>query len=520
MDISVILTIVTLTLVTLIWKKRSVSNGKNSKAFTKDNGQVVMPRVKESYPIFGSAPYLDRERYDFTLLNWAEKLGPMYRVNIFHRTWVVITNYEEMNEMLVTKGHMFAGRDVQFKLSSVTYGKKDVIHGNPTMSHWAPLRKAAHRGIRHYGNGMARLEGTLSEIASEFVTQVTTYKGEVIDLSNDIYNFVLKVTVTMISGRRVTGDSDENVRDMRQLDHIISNALTLEGIELDFYPWLRHFNHPTYKKILEVCKVRDRLWDSMWEESQKSYTSNGDASCIMHAIAQLTDPNSSHFDPEITTEHTRALFADLVIASILTTSSFLYVLPNVLLHNPEVLKRIQEEVDHVIGTDRQPSIFDRDSMPYCVATILELLRYGALVTSLPHVALEDSSLGGYEIPAGTIIFQLLPAVLHDKAFWGDPDIFRPDRFLNDDGSLLPADHPNRKHMLQFGAGPRVCIGEAFAQKRMFIFLTSLVQAFDLLPGDTLVPCDYKSYLQRGLMVQRPYTIKLMPRKAQPTTMAA
>lgn len=62
------------------------------------------------------------------------------------------------------------------------------------MSHWGPLRKAAHRGIRHYGNGMARLEGTLSEMANEFVTQVTTYKGEAIDLSNDIYNFVLKVS--------------------------------------------------------------------------------------------------------------------------------------------------------------------------------------------------------------------------------------------------------------------------------------------------------------------------------------
>ena len=44
----------------------------------------------------------------------------------------------------------------------------------------------------------------------------------------------------------------------------------------------------------------------------------------------------------------------------------------------------------MIGADRQPSIYDRDSMPYSVATIIELLRYSALVTSLPHVALEDA----------------------------------------------------------------------------------------------------------------------------------
>lgn len=264
--------------------------------------------------------------------------------------------------------------------------------------------------------------------------------------------------------------------------------------------------------VQEFCRQRDRLWDDMWQYSQPNYTSHGDATCIMHSIAQLTDKQSRYYDPSVDDECARGLFSDLVIASILTTSYFSYGLPNLLLHYPDVYKRIRDEVDQVIGPDRQPSIFDRDAMPYCVATIIEVLRYSALLLAVAHRSLEDTTLGDYDIPAGTMLLPLFSAVLHDKDFWGDPNVFRPERFLSSDGSLLPADHPNRKHMVQFGFGPRMCIGEAFAQKRMFIFLTSLVQAFDVLPGtETLVPCDYDSYLYMALLCQQPYTVRLVAR---------
>ena len=251
----------------------------------------------------------------------------------------------------------------------------------------------------------------------------------------------------------------------------------------------------------------------MWQESQKTYLPDGDSLCIMHSIAQLLDKKSQYYDPTLDKDHARGLFTDLIIASVVTTSNFSYLLPNVLLHNKHVAQCLQQETDQVIDANRHPSIFNRDAMPYSVATIYELLRYGALVVTMPHAALETITLGEYTIPAGTTVTQLLPAVLHDKVFWGDPEIFRPGRFLDDAGKLLLADHPIRKHMLQFGAGPRMCVGEAFALKRMFIFLVSIIQSFDLEPGsDKLVPCDYQSYGNGGILYQQPYLIKMLPRR--------
>ena len=251
----------------------------------------------------------------------------------------------------------------------------------------------------------------------------------------------------------------------------------------------------------------------MWHESQKTYSSGGDATCIMHSIAQLLDKNSQYYDADLTIENAKGLFADLVIASIATTSNFSYALPNILLHNKNVLQRVQQEVDQVIGAERQPSIFDRDQMPYSVATVYELLRYASLVVAFPHAALEDATLGGYAIPAGTITVPLFIAVLHDKKLWGDPEVFRPERFLDEDGNLLPADHPTRKHMLQFGAGTRVCVGEAFALKRLFILLISITQSFDLCNGaNALIPCDITSYKDGSILHHQRYTVRLPQRQ--------
>lgn len=53
----------------------------------------------------------------------------------------------------------------------------------------------------------------------------------------------------MICGKQSIEETDEMVVNMKTLDKLMSTILTAEGFELDFYPWLRYFGHPTYKKI-------------------------------------------------------------------------------------------------------------------------------------------------------------------------------------------------------------------------------------------------------------------------------
>lgn len=76
------------------------------------------------------------------------------------------------------------------------------------------------------------------------------------------------------------------------------------------------------------------------------------------------------------------------------------------------------------------------SLPYLEAAIRETMRIETLAPlSLIHKAMKNTTLGGYNIPANTPILTNLAAMHHDPDLWGDPEIFRPERFLKEDGQL-------------------------------------------------------------------------------------
>lgn len=107
------------------------------------------------------------------------------------------------------------------------------------------------------------------------------------------------------------------------------------------------------------------------------------------------------------------------------------------------------------------------------------MRFETLVpSSVPHRALRDTTLGGYDIPKDTIVFAGLNAMHHSKEVWGDPENFRPERFLNASGKL----DLKKDFSLPFGAGRRLCAGETFARNTMFLTIAALLQNFNLKPA--------------------------------------
>jgi cytochrome P450 len=61
----------------------------------------------------------------------------------------------------------------------------------------------------------------------------------------------------------------------------------------------------------------------------------------------------------------------------------------------------------------------------------------------------------------------------------EPDIFKPERFLNADGSLR--DDPILNSA--FGFGKRICPGRHFVDATLFIVVASLFSAFNIEKGE-------------------------------------
>ncbi|KAJ8298759.1 hypothetical protein KUTeg_022819 [Tegillarca granosa] len=132
---------------------------------------------------------------------------------------------------------------------------------------------------------------------------------------------------------------------------------------------------------------------------------------------------------------------------------------SILLHRLDIQEKLQAEVDGVVGFKRQPCLADRVYMPYTDAFVLEVLRY------ISH------------------IFPNLWKVHHDSSVYPEPFEFKPERFLDVNGDILPADHIIRQNMLSFSIGKRSCIGEVFAKNRLFMFFSTLMQNFIFLPEE-------------------------------------
>ena len=88
------------------------------------------------------------------------------------------------------------------------------------------------------------------------------------------------------------------------------------------------------------------------------------------------------------------------------------------------------------------------------------------------------------MPAGTIVL-IAPYVLHrHRRLWEHADAFDPSRFLGERRETI-----DRFAYIPFGAGPRVCIGMAFARQEAVIVLANLLRAFrfDLVEGHPVMP---------------------------------
>ena len=114
-------------------------------------------------------------------------------------------------------------------------------------------------------------------------------------------------------------------------------------------------------------------------------------------------------------------------------------------------------------------------MPLLEATITETLRITSLLPlAVPHKAVVDATLQGYHIPKGTTVLVNLWSLHHDPDVWDDPNDFRPQRLVDNDGNFVS---PKADLFLPFSDGRRGCLGESLAQIELFLVLARLLHSF-------------------------------------------
>ncbi|KAI6697287.1 hypothetical protein NL676_017406 [Syzygium grande] len=145
---------------------------------------------------------------------------------------------------------------------------------------------------------------------------------------------------------------------------------------------------------------------------------------------------------------------------------------SLLLNHPDVLKKVHAEVDGVVGQDRLVDEADIHKLPCLQNIINEALRLFPPVPLLvPHESSEDCTIGGFNVPRGTMILVNAWAIQRDPKMWDDPTSFKPGRYEG-----LEGDHAYR--LLPFGMGRRRCPGAGLANRVVGLALAALIQCFE------------------------------------------
>ncbi|KAF8843183.1 cytochrome P450 [Paxillus ammoniavirescens] len=159
-----------------------------------------------------------------------------------------------------------------------------------------------------------------------------------------------------------------------------------------------------------------------------------------------------------------------------TTVSAIYSLFLALTLFPDVQKKVQAEIDAVIGPDRLPTFADRDSLPYVEALAKEVMRWHTVTPlAVPHRSTEDDVHNGYFIPKGSLLMANVWFMLHDPRTYANPNEFNPDRFLARDGKEPETD----PRTICFGFGRRICPGMHLADASVWISIAMSVAVFDI-----------------------------------------
>ncbi|KAF8375312.1 hypothetical protein PRIPAC_81741 [Pristionchus pacificus] len=170
-------------------------------------------------------------------------------------------------------------------------------------------------------------------------------------------------------------------------------------------------------------------------------------------------------------------------------------------------ERLRREVHAVVGKERAVPMADQSNMPYSRACVLELQRFAnILVANVQRYTTRDTEIRGCKIPKGSWVNADIHYLMASDPLFVNPEKFRPERYLMEDGRTLRKDLIERT--VPFSIGKRACAGEGLARVELFLGLTSTFQHFKISPSAgqeiDLTP------LPSTILQPKPQTLKIEP----------
>ncbi|XP_045319776.1 cytochrome P450 2D15 isoform X1 [Leopardus geoffroyi] len=476
-------------------------------------------------PLLGNLLQMDFQDTLFYFDRLRRRFGDVFSLQLAWTPVVVLNGLEAVREALVYHSEDTADRPPVPIYEHLGFGPRSQgVFMARYGREWREQRRFALSTLRNFGLGKKSLEQWVTEEASCLCAAFADHAGRPFSPRALLNKAVSNVITSLTYGRRFEYDDprlhkliDGALKGLREDSGFAREALNSIPVLLRI-PGLAD-------KVFSSQKALMTLLNELVQEHRITRDPTQPPRDLTDAFLDEIEKARGNPESSFNDENMLMVTADLFLAGMISTSATLaWALLLMILH-PDVQRRVQQEIDEVLGPVQRPAMVDQTRMPFTMAVMHEVQRFGDLVPlGMPHMTSRDIEVQGFLIPKvglqpsapmlsttqhgqcqGTTLITNLSSVLKDKTVWKKPFRFHPEHFLDAQGQFV-----KQEAFMPFSAGRRVCLGEPLARMEFFLFFTCLLQRFSFsVPVGQPRPSDYGVF--SFLMIPPSYQLCAVPR---------
>ncbi|KAG2066094.1 cytochrome P450 [Suillus decipiens] len=398
-----------------------------------------------------------------TIAKWIDEYGPLITIRTGTEKVVIIGRYKAAVDIMEKQGGLLADRPPMNAGQMLTGGL--TVSVARAGDRFRRMRRALHTHLQ------PKAAETYQPLQMSFAKNtVLNILDDPSNFQNHVISYTVTTILTVVYGKATpTSAADPEVKAVRELMSVFRTVLRPGAYWVDTIPWLRYF--PWYGRKLRREFDSDRkLFASQMNRLKQQLQNDVDVgpSFARYLLENEHLLNLSELEMHFLSGTFFAAGSDSSAAAICTVLMAAACFP-------EEQAKVQAEIDSVLGRHQAPTFADQQSLPLLHAFISEALRWRPLgPNGFPHRTTKDVIWENYCIPAGTTVLGNHWAISRDAEVYPDPDAFKPQRWINDQGRLR-----DDLTFFVYGFGRRICPGLHLANRSVWINTALVLWAFQL-----------------------------------------
>ncbi|OAK93503.1 cytochrome P450 [Phaeosphaeriaceae sp. SRC1lsM3a] len=453
-----------------------------------------------NWPIVGNIPdikYNAAEKYR----EWSKTYGAVYQIQLGNEPVVVVNTADAARKIFGGNSQALSSRPVFWTFHKVLSNTAGTTIGtSPFNDSLKRRRKGAASALNK--PSIATYIDHLDLETKEFVKDgFESGKAGTVGVNPMpmIERLSLSLALTLNWGTRMRSRHDPMFHEICEVEAAVSKFRSTTGNLQDYIPILRlnPFSSGT-KSAKDFRARRDVYLTKLNRDLDDRMAKGTHKPCIQANIIQ--DKEAALNKEELTSISLTMLSGGLDTVTTLVQWSVA-----LLSQRPDIqAKAISEIRKYYTAEEPLADAYDDQKCEYIVALVRECLRYYTVLRlALPRATVKDVHYEGKLIPAGSTIYLNAWACNMDPEVWSDPDVFRPERWLEQPDAPL----------FTYGLGYRMCAGSLLANRELYLVFLRTLGSFEIVADSEVDAHPIKGNSDPTSLVCmcRPYQVLFKPR---------